>query len=280
MNNQDLRTEYANIEKRMYPIMDYLELNKSKETIKNFYKGFITLQSPLLLNPEILFLGINPGQGAFNENKYHGVNETIRIFEPDKPIKLDWYKNGNARCRKKSGKWAEGYEWFERNQGINNQFVANMIELLYEVAKLKYPNENIVSNTRPSWFETFGQKVMFTNLYPIATKNIKDLNAILKTFSKEPNLIPLFGKSNPIRKWDVQRYFIRMIEDLVKLIEPKVIVCLGTHAFNDFTFTTTRKNCKVFKSKKDHYPVIGFNRTGNWSNLIPKIAKTINNELE
>ncbi len=275
MEKKILFDKYLEIEKELYPIKDFLEENKHIDEYQTLYKGFITMQSPLLFNPEILFLGINPGQGAFNENKNLGIDETIRIFEPDKQVRLDWYKKGNARCQKKNGKWVKGYEWFERNQGINNQFVANMIELLYEVAKLKFPDENVVPNTLPSWFETFGQNIMFTNLYPVATKDTEDLNKIFRYFSKEEEIFTHFGFSKPVKKWDIQRGFIRNIEKTVKLVEPKVIVCMGTQAFNDFTYTTTKKNKKVFTGKKGDFPVIGFNRSGNWSNLITDIATAI-----
>jgi hypothetical protein len=59
------------------------------------------------------------------------------------------------------------------------------------------------------------------------------------------------------------------------LVQPKTIVCIGTQAFNDFTFTSERKKRKIFKTEKNGYPIIGFSRSGNWSGLIPEIAKEI-----
>ena len=52
----ELVNKYSEIERKFFPVMDYLEKYKQEEPYKSLYKGFITLQSPLFLNPEILFL--------------------------------------------------------------------------------------------------------------------------------------------------------------------------------------------------------------------------------
>jgi hypothetical protein len=102
------------------------------------------------------------------------------------------------------------------------------------------------------------------------------LKTIFKHLTEEAYLNYLFGKSKSIKEWDIQRYFIRRIDELVHLVQPKIIVCIGTKAFNDFTFTPHKsKESKVFKMGKEGYPVIGFTRSGNWSVLIPEIAKEI-----
>ena len=63
--NKNLIGELIQIENRYLPIIQILE-NKSE--YKELYRGFMTFQSEINSNPDILFLGINPGDGAFNEN--------------------------------------------------------------------------------------------------------------------------------------------------------------------------------------------------------------------
>lgn len=272
MNKKLLFENYATIEKKLYTILDFLEQNKENVKYKDLYKGFITLQSPLIFNPDILFIGINPGQGAFKEN---GSKTPIRIFNPEIEIKLDWYKNGNARCEKNKNEWIKAYEWYQKDKGINNIFIVNMLQILYKVAELQYPDKELEKNKIPFWYESLGQNIMFTNLYPIATKNIKDLRTVFENLTEDESLNSLFGQSKSKSVWYTQRYFIQRIEELVQLVQPKAIVCVGTHAFNDFTFTHERRKSKVFKTEKKGYPTIGFSRLGNWSGLIPEIAKEI-----
>lgn len=273
MTENELFAAYCKIEAEIIPIMEFLEANKNKEEYKDLYKGFITLQSPLLFNPEILFIGINSGEGAFIENQNNGVKDTIRIFKPNEQIEFDLYKHGNARCEKKKGKWIRGYKWFERKQGINNQFAANMINVLYEIAALKYPNKKIEENQEPFWFEDFGKKVMFTNLYPIATKNIDALKKINTLLLSVEGLKPLWAKSEQ-KDWAVRCYFVMKTRELVKLVQPKIVVCLGLTVYNDFMFKQ-EKNKEITEGELFGIPVIGFSRSGNWGKLIPKIAKKI-----
>ena len=164
-----------------------------------------------------------------------------------------------------------------------------MIELLYEIAKIKFPDEYKVEkydhNKEPFWYKNFGKSIMSTNLYPIATTNTKDLNKILDSLAKEEELKKLWeeskGNDKDINNWTVRKYFIRRVDKLIRLVQPKIIVCLGKTAFNDFTYTYSKdyKGCKIyFKEKKvgdSIIPVIGFSRSGQWSGLIPEIAKKI-----
>lgn len=272
MDKKTLFENYATIEKELYPILDFLELNKENVKYKKSYKGFITLQSPIVFKPDILFIGINPGQGAYIEN---GKKPPIRIFNPEIEIKLDWYKKGNARCKKIKNEWIKGYEWYQRDKGINNIFIVNMLQILYKVAELQYHDKDLENNKIPFWYESLGQNIMFTNLYPIATKNIKDLRTIFENLTEAESINFLFDHSKSVNVWNTQRYFIQRIEKLVHLVQPKTIVCVGTQAFNDFTFESKRKESKVFKTIKNGYPIIGFSRSGNWSGLIPEIAKEI-----
>ena len=190
-------------------------------------------------------------------------------------MQLNWYEQGNSRKEKS--------EWFQRDKKVNNNFPKNMIDLLYEVARIKnLESDRVEDNGRPLWFNDFGQKIMFTNLYPIVTTDIKDLNKVHERLAKETELKACWEsvrfKDENVSNWVVRKYFIKRVDELVKLIMPKIIVCIGKSAFNDFTFSTNNKGKVISKMRRigeNDYPVIGFSRTGSWSGLIPEIAKLI-----
>jgi len=280
MNQDELFREYLKIESKILPIKDYLENNKNDNRYNSIYKGFITHFGPVIYNPEILFIGINPGEGAFIENHNNGIKTTpVRLFNPKERIELDWFKDGNARANKK--KW-KAYKWFERDKRINNIFVANMIDLLYFIAEEQNGDSHTKDVNKPNWYESFGQRIMFTNLYPIATKNTYDLKNILNNLSKEKELSKYWEEAlrneKKINDWIVRKYFIKRIYELVKLTAPKIIVCQGLSSYNDFTFSSANGKIIVNTEKKNvDCPIIGFARNGNWSSLIPEIAKEIIN---
>jgi hypothetical protein len=269
-------TKYSELELEIIPIKDFLEREKNRY---KDYKGFITLQSPLVLNPDILFIGINPGDGAFIENENHGINETIRLFNPESEIELDWYKYGNARGGKLGNNW-KGYHWYQRDKKIHNTFPQRMIDLLYEIAEHKFGKaENDNNLHQPSWFESFGKNIMYTNLYPIATTNTTDLNRIFGNLKKEPEIRLLLNKQNELNEWHIKLFFIANIRRLVNLVQPKVIVCMGTTAFNDFTYTHDKKVDDIFMWEKENLKVIGFSRSGNWGSIIPRLAELIAEQI-
>ncbi len=53
MTNEQLLIKYSEIERKIHPIVEFLEENKTK--YKDLYKGIITLQSPIVFQPEIFF---------------------------------------------------------------------------------------------------------------------------------------------------------------------------------------------------------------------------------
>lgn len=279
----ELLEKYKEIEGKILPIKDFLETNKEKANYKDNYKGILTLQSPLVNNPEILFLGINPGDGAYNEmNQSSKGNSTpLRMINYDERSfhELNWFEKGNAHGGNENGRWVK-YDWFQRDKKINNSFPKRMIDLLYEVALLKYPEKykkiGYNDSTEPFWFEQFGKKIMYTNLYPIATTNIYHLNNILIAMTKDMELMKIIDKPAP-SDWDVKLFFIRIVDELIKLVNPKVIVCLGKTAMNDFLYGkfTSREN--LYIGDKYQIPVIGFSRRGNWASKtnISNIAKAI-----
>jgi len=292
-----LLEKYCDIEKRIVPIKDFLENNKDCNGYKGHYKGIITLNSPLVFQPEILFIGINSGEGAYkvlNSDSENNRNITpIRMIDQNEMCfkELNWYQKGNARGYFKNKKEKTGwvsFEWYQRNQRINNPFIKNMIEFLYEIAKIKFPEEYKVEkydhNKEPFWYENFGKSIMSTNLYPIATTNTKDLNKILDSLAEEKELKKYWeeskGNDKDINNWTVRKYFIRRVNELIRLVQPKIIVCLGKTAFNDLTYTNSKdyNGSKLYFIEKkigDTIVVIGFSRSGQWSGLIPEVAKKI-----
>ena len=281
MTEQQIFERYSEIEKKIHPIVTFLEDNKDDKRLKGLYKGIITMQSPLVYQPEILFLGINPGDGAYiasNKGNKNNIKTPLRMIGKNEESykELNWYEEGNARGFYKD-KW-HAYKWYQRDKRVNNSFPKRMIDLLYETAALKYPEmyeANKYSNTEePFWFQSFGQSIMYSNLYPIATTNISDLYKILRLLAKEKQLKGMWDTSKTPNNWNVRLFFLRIVAQLVNLVDPKIIVCLGQSAFNDFTFSTNRGQ-KIYRGEKNKFPVLGFSRKGNWEGLIPEIAKEI-----
>lgn len=221
-------------------IINYLETKCFEE-----YKGFQTFNSSILPNPEILFLGINPGPGAFYEinngqqveTKY--PNRLAGSFEL-----LDWYKPGNARGYFVDKKWIP-VEWYRRDiKKVNNIFVRNMIDLLFETAGQLSPDWRVEpdSSTLPLWHAGWGRKIMFMNLYPIATRTTNDLYTILNRMAKEDCLFSCWnGIDGRLDNWKIRRFFICHVYRTIQLLQPRLLVCLGMSAYNDFMFRSERK---------------------------------------
>lgn len=290
MNNTPLIEEYSKIEEHILPIVEFLEQNKNEKAYKSLYKGIVTLNSPLIHCPEILFVGINAGEGAYiveNQKKDAHNKTPLRLLGGDERCfdELNWFEKGNARGGKDDkGEWKK-YMWFQRNRKINNPFTKNMIDLLYEIAKLKYTQEyqaqEYDNNIAPFWAEGFGKSIMYTNLYPIASKDTGHLKKIHAQLAREKELQTFWEQvrkhEEKINEWTVRRFFIRRTYELIDLVKPKMIVFMGLSAYNDFNYKVesgtiistliTRNDRKI--------PAIAFSRKGNWSGQIPQIAAKI-----
>ena len=276
MDYTDLKNEYSNLEKRIIPVKDFLENNKDK--YRGLYKGIATVLSPLVYRPEILFLGINSGSGAYHEiNQGKADNKTpLRMIGENEQFfkELNWYEKGNARWGG-GGEW-RAYEWYERNKNTHNSFAARMIDLLYKIAEKIHPDYKCNDNNEPLWKNDFGSKIMYTNLYPIMTDDIKQLKEIHKMLSKENVLKQLWkGENERVSEWKVRMFFINIIRDLIQLVQPKVIVCMGVTVFKDLTYTNKKTPERIFRDVCCNTPVVVFKRKGNWSGLIPDIAESI-----
>lgn len=283
MTYEQLLDKYSKIEQKIHPIINFLENNKEQKGFKDVYKGIITLQSPIVYKPDILFLGTNPGDGAYNvlnNKKSEQVETPLRMIGKDETFlkELNWYEFGNARGGWINEKWI-GYKWYQRDKKVNNSFPKRMIDLLYEIAQLQYKEEyrknQYYNNIKPFWYDTLGKNIMYSNLYPIATTNIGDLYKILNSISKTDELKFMWKNQEKPNNWDVRLFFIRLIDELINLVKPKSIVCLGKSTFDDFLYQKHQTNKKIYQSNKNNIPVIGFSRRGNWNGLLPDIAKKI-----
>ncbi|WP_370861165.1 hypothetical protein [Parabacteroides faecis] len=256
-------------------IIDYLEEKRYRE-----YRGFQTFNSAIIPNPEILFIGINSGPGAYNE-----VNRgKCDIIYPNKLAgsleMLDWYKPGNARGYSIAKRWIP-VDWYRRDvKKVNNIFVRNMINLLYETAGRLSPDWIMKSDssTLPLWYNGWGEKIMFMNLYPIATESAKDLYVILNRMVKENHLVSCWeGIDGRMDNWKIRRFFIHHVNQTIRLLKPKCIVCLGMSAYNDFMVKSEKR--QLVKEEKTigdtTYSVIGFSRKGAWGARVKDISRLI-----
>jgi hypothetical protein len=298
MNENELLLEYAKIENKFQPIVEVLDQKKNDHNYLKRYKGITTIKSPLVYKPKVLFIGINEGQGRYKELNNGNSNE---IKYPKRMLgegndnscfkTNNWFEKNNAFGGWNNEKDWIKYNWYQTDKKVNNIFTANSIDLLCRLAELIYPEEHkkspITTNKEPFWFEDINKSIMVTNLYPISTENTGDLNKICTYLSKEPSLKEFWAKEFPNKKinsWLVRIFFIRRVNELIALINPQVIVCMGTTTFKDFTYGKMKVNKKkIFETNHTisdkEYPVIGFSRSGNWSHLMPKLAELIFSKL-
>lgn len=275
---------YLEIERKINPITELLTAKVDSPPYSGRVKGIFTMLGPIIKEPEILFLGYNNGAGAYNENRNRNPRakdfpvKTV-LDDPGVIESLYWFQEGNARGHFDGKRHWHAHQWYQRGKRINNPFPARMLDVLYEVARLKYPEEYKSNpyrdNEPPFWYESLGQRVMHTNLYPIATTNISDLTKIHNALTKELSLKELLGTNKKLDNWEVRKFFIQLTDEMVALVKPKVIVCMGLGTFNDFTYQGKKKADKIYLGEKKGCKVIGFSRAGNWSALIPRVAQEI-----
>lgn len=275
--------KYIEIEKKLIPIKDLLLSKIDNEKYQRLFKGFITENGPIINSPDILFIGINPGAGA-----YISANNSDKTNELIYPVKLTTGKNNELFLFEKNNayggvynkKW-NSFEWYQRDKKVNNVFTKRMIDLIDNFARLQYPLQYEQSpwnnNEPPFWYNDISKQLMYINLYPIATTNTSDLHKIFNLLCKDKDILAHFGVKS-ITNWKLRLEFISIVDEFIKLVSPKVIVCLGNQAFNDFNYT--RMKDKTFFAEKYNIPVVGFTRRGNWSPLIPKVSELIVNNLK
>lgn len=266
---KDQREQFYALQRKYKPIIDILT-DKQKIYIEKYrFKGIITGASPFIYRPQILFLGYNSSGGENWEKLRENIPLEPRLNED----KLMFFKWNSAR--KKS-------EWYALNQHVNNAFPHKIIDLLYELATLVYPERNNEkgTNQEPFWAKNMANSLMsmmYINLYPIATPDGNSLIKLLSRLKKEEGIPPECYKK---KEWNLRKYMVEIMRQMVNVIEPKVIVCMGSQTFHDYTYTERKHHSINDILTHEKYPnVIGFSRKGAWETNIPNIAKAIYNRI-
>lgn len=259
--------EYQN---KFFSIIEKLKEGTRDGRFKD-WKGFITINGPVVFKPELLFVGINPGPGLYNETNCNdnGNRVPFRILNDErscyreesafplrkpiyrsdgKTIALDWFIKNNYR---------DESAWYELKTKPGNRFVENMIKIICKVAKGLGKGE-FKRGMKPEWYDTFGKQIMFLNVCPLATDNLAQLNQLKKELG--------------IDEW---KDIVMPIRSLVKdRIKPKAIVFAGVGAYNNFMWED--KGNKIFD-----IPVIlidrkrGYHSDKNLSNLASEIVEVL-----
>lgn len=264
MTKEEFRIRFFEIQKGYYPIMDLLT-NKQSDKKYIDYRGFDASPSYLIYRPKVLFLGYNPTgsrdwmlwdkKGNHKKLEPH-IDETELMF---------FTRNG---ARKKNA------EWYELNVQENNKLPRQMVDLMYNLAYKIDPEKGNEkgSNKEPYWAKSFKETMMYLNLYPVATKDGKTMISLFRTICKECD-IPEVCKGN---EWNLRKYFIHIMHQMVELINPKLIVCMGSQAFHDYTYSSRKKHSiNEIITHTGYDNLIGFSRKGTWDVNISNIAEAI-----
>ena len=262
MTKEELRIRFYALQKEYRPIMDVLT-EKQYEYLE--YLGFDARPSKLLFQPKVLFLGYNPAGGVDWWRLESKHNPHLFLWPHLNESTIMFFRKNAAR---KDG------EWYELNKKENNSFPRQIIELLYELAALINPNQSneYGTNQKPLWADDFEQSMMYLNLYPIATKDGETMISLFRKLCKEDS-IPDCCKTD---EWHLRMFFIRIMHRIVSLINPKLIVCMGSQTFHDYTYSSHEKHSiKEILTHPDYNSLIGFSRKGSWEGNIPNIAHAI-----
>ena len=234
----DLQQDYLKLTKELTCIHDVMLLQKDKY---RDYLGWSYLDSPVFSHPDILFVGINPGPGRFIQwNMDNWDKKAKKIIDPLNIVippdsahpwrsHLQWTIPDNAR---------EKGEWWDVSKKRKNFLPLTMCELLVRIFRYEFP-----TISRKELTDVFEQRVMVTNLYPMATFDVNKLN----------HLINLYDKENGA---NIRHICHGQIQSLIALVKPKLVVLLGdtvTHELYD-----DLRSC--------HLPFYGICRKRGWHN--------------
>lgn len=204
----ELQQKYMEMSKDIVAILDDMNNNWSQYPD---YLGWLDLNSPIVAHPDILFIGINPGPGRFIQWNWDDAKQ--RLFEPSKRklpedyptlwrSHIEWLKPNNAR--------KEG-EWWDANKKKFNHYPYYMCELLVRI----YRHENpYPATSRKELSGIFENKVMVTNLYPMATFDIRCLNNLIGSYKDKTRI-------------DIRKICCNHIARLIELVNPRSVVLLG-----------------------------------------------------
>lgn len=257
------------LEKKYTPIYNLFINKTSFKDIPNSYRGFISCNNKPIYNPKILFIGINPGQGAFlekNSNKnIENLKFPIKTFSINSVKQLDWLKCSNSRI---------GKRWFIRNGEVNNSFVRNMVDFLFEYYQIEDGKDE---NYYLQFEQKINSEIFYWNINPIATKNVDGLKEINK-FIASKNIS--FNNELLDSHIKVTNFFRQRTIDLILELNPEKIVCLGLQSFKELTFKVPNNNenhtkLKLRVNSEKEFEIFYFSRKGNWNNSIKEIGKLL-----
>lgn len=204
-------------------VKDYNEslqnLLDNKSSKKDLYYGFEVIDGQLIEKPTILFIGINPGIGSGKYNR--------DIFETEQISYLDIF-NEDYR------------EDYPDKYYLAEKTIAFFADIGWEEKKIQ---------------KFFGNKVVKTNFYHLATKDVKALSAVLRDIDHK------------------DKYFAKSAEfsiSLIKVLRPKVVILEGKTVFQNIVKECYEldnwDNDKGFGYHHDqdnNVHIIGYKRRGN-----------------
>lgn len=248
MESSDLQKQYLKIFEQIKPHLDYMKTNISRFY---HYKGWADIDSPILNEPDILFIGINMGPG-----RYKKWGHLPPDYETPWRSTLHYIANGTAREK----------EWWNTDNGKRpkNLFPATISELLVRIYR---HFKTFSSMSRKDLTNVFQQRIMATNVYPISTENKTQLYKLLKQYEKET-------------KVDLKQLCINRINKLIRMVRPKCIVLLGKAVESDIKQTLVN----MTKSWDYDIPIYTINRKRGWhskeniSKTAEKIYSMISND--
>ena len=262
MTKEELRIRFYALQKEYRPIMDMLT---EKQYDYPEYLGFDAAPSKLIIQPKVLFLGYNPAGGK----------DWWRFDPKHKPHLFLWPHLNEDRLMffRRNAARKDG-EWFETNKKENNPFPRRIVKLLYDLADLVYSDRSneYGTNQEPFWAKEFENVMMYLNLYPIGTKDEKTMISLFRKICKENNTLAHCEQG----EWHLRLFYIGIMHQMIKLINPKLIVCMGSQTFFDYTYSQHYEHSIDDILKDSRYDnLIGFSRKGSWDRNSQNIAKAI-----
>lgn len=236
---------------KIKPIFDYLRDNWSKYSK---YLGWKDLNSPIIDNPDILFIGINPGPGRYDTWNYGKKSDYVLPVDYPTPWRthIGWLTDNNARCYKNSEKDAP---WWDKAACIKNMFPYYMCKLL---ERIYFEQTKGMSGTEKTAF--YESRVMVTNLYPLVTRNTNGLSQLLAKMGKESRLR------------NAETMFINHILFLIELVKPRLVVFLGKGARNGRIVSELKKSgIQELTLSREH----GWHSNDNLSSFATQIRNII-----
>lgn len=210
----ELQQKYLIISQDITQILEDIKKNWSKYPD---YLGSAVLNSPIFEEPDILFIGINPGPGRFiqwngdnwNQKKNQFIDPSKMILPPDSKnlwrSQLQWLKSDNAR---------NNGEWWDFSKNKKNYYPYYMCELLVRIYRHDFPN-----TTRKELTDIFESRIMDTNLFPMSTFTTRELDRLISNYAKANNI-------------NIKTICLKQTVDLVKLVKPRSIVLLGNTVYD------------------------------------------------